>query len=158
MWRKGLENVHPNVFFLFETFCTSFFFNYISSENVLLFFLQKKDKWDLQKIMSLFSNPDHVLKRPPLSELLGMEQSSSHIFVAQIDLWNTVSSRIKNLTSFSYETVAFYPRHISRQFCIFIIGNYHLTNEIWDISDKIKTRLKYIIKQIWRKILKHKYF
>ena len=73
-------------FFLFETFCTSFFFNYISSENVLLFFLQKKDKWDLQKIMSLFSNPDHVLKRPPLSELLGMEQSSSHIFVAQIDL------------------------------------------------------------------------
>ena len=30
--------------------------------------------------------------------------------------------------------------------------------KIWDISDKIKTRLKYTIKQIWRKIFKHKYF
>ena len=90
MWRKGLENVHPNVFFSFWNFLYFFFFNYISSENVLLFFLQKKDKWDLQKIMSLFSNPDHVLKRPPLSELLGMEQSSSHIFVAQIDFWNSL--------------------------------------------------------------------
>ena len=82
--KKRIGKRSPKCFFLFETFCTSFFFNYISSENVLLFFLQKKDKWDLQKIMSLFSNPDHVLKRPPLSELLGMEQSSSHIFVTQI--------------------------------------------------------------------------
>ena len=67
--KKRIGKRSPKCFFLFETFCTSFFFNYISSENVLLFFLQKKDKWDLQKIMSLFSNPDHVLKRPPRNKV-----------------------------------------------------------------------------------------
>ena len=57
------------MFFLLKLFLLLFFFDYISSENVLLFFLQKKDKWDLQKIMSLFSNPDHVLKRPPRNKV-----------------------------------------------------------------------------------------